>query len=116
MIITRALSVANKKRLDIVAELKSLKFKPFPKKKGAREEGETAPALEEEDEGLASDYDYLLGMALWNLTAEKVRTDFVCDRSAADLCPGGQAFGGQEWQRTRADRVAEIVSTRHLES
>jgi DNA topoisomerase-2 len=73
MIITKDLSVSNKKKAAIVAELRSLKFKPIPKTKKQKEEGETEPSLDEEDEGQASDFDYLLGMALWSLTAEKVR-------------------------------------------
>ena len=72
MIITKELSVSNKKKDIIVNELRGLNFKPFPKSKKAREAGETEAALEEEDEGTASDYDYLLGMAIWSLTKEKV--------------------------------------------
>lgn len=70
MIITKELTVSNKRKTAIVAELRELKFKPIPKTKKQKEEGEAA--LEEEDEGQASDYDYLLGMAIWSLTAEKV--------------------------------------------
>ena len=72
MIIDKELVVSNKKKANIVAELRTLKFRPFPKSKKTREEGETETTLEEEDEGLASDYDYLLGMAIWSLTTEKV--------------------------------------------
>lgn len=71
MIINKELSVSNKKKAVIVAELRSLKYKPFPK--GKKGEAETEPVLDEEDEGQASDYDYLLGMAIWSLTSEKVR-------------------------------------------
>lgn len=72
MIITKELTVSNKKKTVIVAELRSLKFKPIPKTKKQKEEDENESALEEEDEGQASDFDYLLGMAIWSLTAEKV--------------------------------------------
>ncbi|OCF33010.1 DNA topoisomerase II [Kwoniella heveanensis BCC8398] len=72
MIIAKELNVNNKKRSNLVAELRSLKFKPFPKKAVAKAAGEEEPTLDEEDEGLASDYDYLLGMAIWSLTQEKV--------------------------------------------
>ena len=68
MIITKELSVSNKKKTALVAELRSFKFKPFPKGKNV----ESEPSLEEEDEGMASDFVYLLGMAIWSLTAEKV--------------------------------------------
>jgi DNA topoisomerase-2 len=71
MIINKELIVSNKKKADIVTELRALKFKPISKVKIARELGENEPALEEEDEGLAGDYDYLLGMAIWSLTREK---------------------------------------------
>lgn len=74
MIITKELVVSNKRKANLVAELRGLKFQPFPKTKKAREEGEAEQVLEEEDQGLASDYDYLLGMAIWSLTAEKVGT------------------------------------------
>jgi DNA topoisomerase-2 len=70
MVITRELVVSNKKKVDIVAELRDLKFRPFPK--GKKSDVEAEPSMEEDDEGLASDYDYLLGMAIWSLTAEKV--------------------------------------------
>jgi DNA topoisomerase-2 len=73
MIISKELVVSNKKKANLVIELRNLRFRPFPKSKKAREEGEAQPSLDEEDEGMASDYDYLLGMAIWSLTAEKVR-------------------------------------------
>lgn len=74
MIISRELIVSNKKKTVLVDELRELKFRPFPKgkKKETGPEIDAEPALEEEDEGQASDYDYLLGMAIWSLTAEKV--------------------------------------------
>ena len=72
MIIDKKLIVSNKKRAAIVAELRSFDFRPFSKVKKALEEGEVEPTLEEEEEGADSDYDYLLGMAIWSLTAEKV--------------------------------------------
>jgi len=72
MIIKKELIVNNKKKKDLVTELRELKFRPFPK--GAkRPESESEDALEEEEEqGTDGDYDYLLGMAIWSLTAEKV--------------------------------------------
>lgn len=77
MIISKDLVVSNKKKTALVAELRELKFTPFPKGKKAKEMGETEQVLEEEDEGMASDYDYLLGMAIWSLTAEKARQSFA---------------------------------------
>jgi DNA topoisomerase-2 len=77
MIVDKELVVSNRKKVDIVADLKSLKFRPFPKIIKAREAGEEEEALEEADVGNASDYDYLLGMAISSLTREKVRFDLV---------------------------------------
>jgi hypothetical protein len=76
MIIKKELVVSNRKKAAIVDELRTLKFRPFPKVKVARAAGEDEETLEEADEGLASDYDYLLGMAIWSLTEEKVRLVF----------------------------------------
>jgi DNA topoisomerase-2 len=73
MIISKELVVSNKNKPVLVAELRSKGFKPFAKGK-KKDDVEAEPALEEEEEGLASDYDYLLGMAIWSLTAEKVRS------------------------------------------
>ncbi|CAK5279846.1 unnamed protein product [Mycena citricolor] len=82
MIVDRQLIVSNRKKADIVVDLKKLDFRPFPKIKKAKEAGENAEALEDEDEdeneNLAagssntSDYDYLLGMAIYSLTKEKI--------------------------------------------
>ncbi|KAJ7197086.1 type II DNA topoisomerase [Mycena rebaudengoi] len=72
MIVDKELVVSNRKKVDIVADLKSLKFRPFPKIIKAREAGEEEEALEEADVGNASDYDYLLGMAISSLTREKI--------------------------------------------
>lgn len=72
MIITKELIVSNRKKAVIVDELRLLKFRPFPKSKLARAADEEEATLEEQEEGLASDYDYLLGMAIWSLTEEKV--------------------------------------------
>lgn len=77
MIIRKELTVSNKKKKVIVQELRDLNFRPFPKggPKPATA-GEDAPTLEEEeeeDQGSDGDFDYLLGMAIWNLTEEKVQ-------------------------------------------
>ncbi|OSX67990.1 hypothetical protein POSPLADRAFT_1072653 [Postia placenta MAD-698-R-SB12] len=86
MIVDKELVVSNRKKADIVAELRKKDFRPFPKPSKAKEAGETAEVVEvedddEEEEGVASgrtaggalgDYDYLLGMAIWSLTKEKI--------------------------------------------
>jgi DNA topoisomerase-2 len=79
MIVDKQLVVSNRKKADIVLELRQKKFTPFPraakKVKTAGEPGEDESADEEEGaetEG-SNDYDYLLGMAIGSLTKEKVR-------------------------------------------
>lgn len=79
MIINKQLSVSNRKKGDIVHELRKLGFRPFPKvskAKAAGEAEEVAPDPDEEEadeEGTNADFDYLLGMQIWSLTKEKVR-------------------------------------------
>ena len=78
MIINKELVVSNRKKADIIEELRQKKFRPFPKVTKAKAAGETED-VEENDEaeeaasGTSTDYDYLLGMAIWSLTKEKVR-------------------------------------------
>jgi DNA topoisomerase-2 len=74
MIIAKELVVSNKKKSAIVSELRDLKFKPIPKVAKAKEEGETEPAVEDEEgeDGDGNDFDYLLGMRIYSLTKERV--------------------------------------------
>jgi DNA topoisomerase-2 len=74
MIVNKELVVANRKKVDIVVDLRKHKFRPFPKT-SSQTGGEAEPAEEdnEEEGGSQADYDYLLGMPIWNLTKEKVR-------------------------------------------
>lgn len=89
MIITRELVISNRKRSVIVADLRSKDFRPFPKVAKAIVAGAVDEEEEEEDVeaegGLDSDYDYLLGMALSSLTAEKVRRSRSADRNDEKL-------------------------------
>lgn len=64
MIIKKELVVANKKKVALIAELKSLKFEIFSNKKEAEEGGENAPTVEEEDDDtdVGDGYNYLLGV------------------------------------------------------
>jgi DNA topoisomerase II len=76
MIVAKELSVSNRKKADIVSELREKKFRPFPKVAKAKAAGETEEVVEDDEEeqtGADSDYDYLLGMAIWSLTKEKAR-------------------------------------------
>ncbi|PWN44138.1 putative DNA topoisomerase II [Ceraceosorus guamensis] len=75
MIIKGELKVSNRKRNDIVSDLRRHDFRPFPKNaKGAvaAEVDDGTPEDEMENTGAESDYDYLLGMAIYTLTREKV--------------------------------------------
>jgi DNA topoisomerase-2 len=81
MIIDGKLVVSKKKKSVLVDELRKLGFNPFPKKADAKKAGEKEAFVEEaegeneneeEDGGSARDYDYLLGMAIWSLTQERV--------------------------------------------
>ena len=74
MIIDGSLVVSKKKKAVLVAELRKLKFRPFPRVAEARKEGETAQVMENVDEednnddaelkSAVSDYDYLLGVCI----------------------------------------------------
>ncbi|KAF2092181.1 type II DNA topoisomerase [Saccharata proteae CBS 121410] len=77
MIIDGKLVVSKKKKAALVAELKAKGFKPIPKLSDARNQGELEDVVENDedaadDEPGANDYDYLLGMAIWSLTQERV--------------------------------------------
>ena len=74
MIISRQLIVSNRKRADIVAELRQKDFRPFPKsgKAAVAAEIEDTDPVDDEEISSDSDYDYLLNMAIYNLTKEKV--------------------------------------------
>lgn len=79
MIIDKELNVMQRKRSAVVADLRAKRFRPFPKiarAKAAGEEDDEGDEAESEvaagPEGADSDYDYLLNMAIYSLTAEKV--------------------------------------------
>ncbi|KIM47986.1 hypothetical protein M413DRAFT_22556 [Hebeloma cylindrosporum] len=77
MIINKELVVSNRKKADIVADLRRHKFRAFAKAASAKASGETEPTeeaeeAEDDDDGSDADFDYLLGMAIWSLTKEKI--------------------------------------------
>ncbi|EOR01319.1 DNA topoisomerase 2 [Wallemia ichthyophaga EXF-994] len=76
MIVERELIVSNRKRKDVVAELRAKKFTPFPKQREKKRPGEVEiigqEEEEEENEGGASDFDYLLSMQISSLTMERM--------------------------------------------
>lgn len=90
MIINKELNVSNRKKVDIVADLRKHQFKPIPKKK-AKAQGETEELADDEEDqaeaedelssasGNTSDFDYLLSMAIYTLTRERVRCSPLSD-------------------------------------
>ncbi|KAJ7674423.1 DNA topoisomerase II [Mycena rosella] len=76
MIVDKELVISNRKKVDIIVDLKRHKFRGFPKISKAKEAGEEEDALEDEadkmDTSNAGDFDYLLGMAISSLTKEKI--------------------------------------------
>lgn len=87
LIISKELSINNRKRAVVVADLRTREFRPFPKIVKVHLAVAAAGGEEDDDEaeeevvdakgGADSDFDYLLGMALYSLTAEKVRPYFL---------------------------------------
>lgn len=88
MIIDGKLIVSKKKKAVLMAELKKLNFKGFPKIEDASKAGELENTLEnDEDDGEdgavgAADYDYLLGVST-AATSKVSNTDFE------NRCPFG---------------------------
>ncbi|XP_062222323.1 DNA topoisomerase 2-like [Phragmites australis] len=81
-VVEKEIEVRNRKRAELFVELQQKKFDPFPKKK-KKDEPAAVGATEEEEENeesseaakgiaLASDYEYLLSMAIGTLTREKI--------------------------------------------
>jgi DNA topoisomerase-2 len=79
-IIDGDLVVSKKKKAVLVAELDKARYRRFPKIVDAKKQGEFEAVVEQdEDESEdaettagGSDFDYLLGMAIWSLTQERV--------------------------------------------
>lgn len=98
MIVNKQLSVSNRKKGDIVHELRKLDFRPFPKVSKAKAAGETEAVIpdpdeeEPEEEGTNADFDYLLGMQIWSLTKEKVRMCSLSVWRSADNGPRSRNF------------------------
>ena len=71
-IVDGKLKIQNRKKADILSDLRARGFKSFPKnEKSAEEDGDDADQdANDADHG----YDYLLTMSLWSLSIEKVMT------------------------------------------
>ena len=77
MIVDKELVVSNRKKADIVSELRQRQFRAVPpasKAKGKDDDGRGGndEEDEEESESNSTDFDYLLKMPIWSLTKEKV--------------------------------------------
>ncbi|KAL0397587.1 UNVERIFIED_CONTAM: DNA topoisomerase 2 [Sesamum calycinum] len=75
-VVEGSIIVSNRRRADLFLELKEKGFTPFPKKKTAAElaiAGSLDESEETEENTSASDYDYLLSLAIGTLTAEKIQ-------------------------------------------
>jgi len=71
MVIKGELVVAKRKRDELIVELKSKGFKPYNEIFGRKSEEDDEPPAKEAKEP-KSGFDYLLGMAIWSLTHERV--------------------------------------------
>ena len=106
MIVDKQLVVSNRKKADIITDLRKHGFRPFPKVTVAKEAGESQDAQEDEEEDndenemnveggkgkggskarTTGDYDYLLGMPIWSLTKEKIeKLKIMADDKERDL-------------------------------
>ena len=77
-VIHGSLVVSNRKKSELLQELRRKGFKAFPKSTKVAAAAAAAGEAEEDpagSEGEAGDYDYLLSMPIWNLTMEKVGLD-----------------------------------------
>lgn len=134
LIVDKKLVVSNRKKADIVAELRELQFRPFPKINKAKEAGETEAVVEnevDEDEIAAqvgaptnADFDYLLGMAIWSLTREKIERLLAQAKeqeqellqylklSPIDLWNADLDIFMQEWERIIDEDERELAGTK----
>lgn len=122
MVIAGEMVVSKRKRLDLIADLKSKNFKPYGEiigTKGAEDEEETAAAggsssstaqvpagaVRENKSG----YDYLLGMPLWSLTLERVEELKRQLKNKTDELTALQNKAPEElWERDLAAVLAEL--------
>lgn len=90
MIIRKELVVSNRKKAAIVEDLRKHDFRAFPKvvkvKVVGADDDQENEGNDDEDAEFpenSTDFDYLLKMAIWNLTQEKVG---VSSSSSGFLC------------------------------
>ncbi|GAA95892.1 uncharacterized protein L969DRAFT_82619 [Mixia osmundae IAM 14324] len=70
-IINKELVIANRKRAELVAELRAKSYQPFPRGKRVAVDVDEDDAANDALDLSAADYEYLFGLALSTLTAEK---------------------------------------------
>ena len=71
-VINDSLKIKNRKKDDLMKDLKEKGFKVYRKSIKAVKATEELDDEDVEQSSMASDYDYLLSMPIWNMTAEKV--------------------------------------------
>ncbi|CAI5993909.1 unnamed protein product [Closterium sp. NIES-64] len=127
--------VSNRKKAELLAELKEKKFAPLPKGKvissggsstAADEEGEDEEESGEEEGGSKAKkggdggYDYLLGMPLWSLTLERVAEEEAAQEKAKEVAgkPGkgkGRVTKAVAAKPKRAQKKAQIFSDEEMD-
>jgi len=97
-VVSQELIIRNVKKSDLLEELISQGYTPFPKKKVVDDGNDEDE--QQEARSAASDYDYLLSMPLWSLTMEKVNA-LVSEKEAkeADLNKVIETSEKQMWNR-----------------
>lgn len=126
MIIARELTVSNRKKADIVEELRRLEFQAFPKKE-AKATSITDLAEdgldESEEHGSVTDYDYLLGMAIYSLTRERMerllkerdetehQLKVLLGRSPQNLWDEDLTAFLEDWEATLAEDARQAAAT-----
>lgn len=121
MIIDKQLIVSNRKKADIVVDLRKHNFRTFKKVAQAKAagEGEAAaddPDAESEPEGddtagtgeSGSDFDYLLGMHIYSLTKERVSFKHHSQLSDIHVCFGQIAKLKQQGAEKEAELKAML--------
>ncbi|WFC97528.1 DNA topoisomerase (ATP-hydrolyzing) [Malassezia yamatoensis] len=127
MIISGELSVSNRKKDSIVQELRQLQFQAFPKKEAkatsVADMAEDQQTVNEPETDSVTDYDYLLGMAIYSLTRERVerllkerdqtehQLKVLLGRSPQNLWDEDLSAFLEEWETILADDTRQATTT-----
>jgi len=132
-IIDGKLVVSKKKKAVLVAELDKAQYKRFPKIADAKKQGEFEAVVEQDEDEAedaettagGSDFDYLLGMAIWSLTQERVdklngqiadkeaELDALLRKSPKDLWTADLDELLEEWQTQLDEAEARAKKVRN---